>query len=134
VQLNDHLFRFDLRAQTTQTRFVLVARRTQSKLLLKFFRHALFEPKRSLLIDGIVAVVCERERGAKLVMRELLYSNQKTAAGAVAARPFFDEVVDLSPAAKVEVADAEIRPLGHVKRIPQSRKHWQVNVVKNSGH
>ena len=58
----------------------------------------------------------------------------KTAAGVVRAGPVVDEAVDLAPAAQVEVADAEIGPLGDLEGLGEGREKAGFDVVEDAGH
>ena len=56
---------------------------------------------------------CSEAQGcAQLVLRQALHADQQAAAVALAAGPALDEVVELLPAAQVEVADAEVGAVG----------------------
>lgn len=46
------------------------------------------------------------------MLRHSLHSYKETATGTILAGPCLDLFIKLSPPAKIEVADAEIRPLG----------------------
>ena len=48
--------------------------------------------------------------------------------------PFFDVVIDLFPAAQIEVTDTEIRALGYQERLRQRGKKGLINVIEYSGH
>ena len=77
---------------------------------------ALFKTYRRLLVHfgwaGREAVTF-----AQFFLRQLLHSHNDPATRPLAARPRLDEIVNLPPASKVEVPDAEVCPLGNPQRV-----------------
>jgi hypothetical protein len=53
---------------------------------------------------------------------------------AVAAVPALDGAVELSPAAEVEVSDAEIGPVGDLQRLAQGVEERLLDVIEDTGH
>ena len=49
-------------------------------------------------------------------------------------RPAFDRLVDLLPAAEVEVADAKVCPVGKRQRVAQRGEQRLVDIVEDAGH
>src|SRR5262245_43334270 len=70
----------------------------------------------------------------KLLLGHLLHADQEPAAMPIAPLPSLDKLAHLSPAAQVEVADAEVRPLGKRERFPQSWQQRLVDIVEDARH
>jgi hypothetical protein len=64
----------------------------------------------------------------------LVHAYKETAAIAITSGPAFDKRIDLLPAAKVEVANAEVRTVGNFESFAQRREKLLVDVVENSWH
>jgi hypothetical protein len=63
-----------------------------------------------------------------------VHSNHEAATVAFSARPFFDERIDLLPTAKIEVSDAEIRPIGNFDGLSKGGQKLLFDVVEYSRH
>jgi hypothetical protein len=67
------------------------------------------------LVIQFVIVFDDTRRFLKFLLRQTLHADEEAAAFTVAASPPFYLPVQLAPAAKVEVPDAEIRPMGYIE-------------------
>ena len=68
------------------------------------------------------------------LVRQPLHADEQPAASPGAARPSFDVFVDGAPAAQIEIADAEIRALGHGQGLRQRGEQVLFDVVEDSRH
>jgi hypothetical protein len=76
----------------------------------------------------------ETQGGPKLVLREYLHPHQESYAVALAPGPTFDDVVDLSPPSEIEVADAEVGPLGDLEGVFESWQEELIDIVEDAWH
>jgi hypothetical protein len=103
------------------------------QLLPEVLGEGLLQPDCCLIVEFAV-MLDDVVRRCKLLLRQGLHPDEEPATIPFATRPLLDVLVDLPPATKVEVTDAEIRAMGDIER---RLKRWQellVDVVKNSGH
>ena len=106
----------------------------KGKLVAEVLGDLAFQHDRCGLVDFVFAMQ-HAHRRAKLVLGHLLHADQQPAAMALAARPSFDELVDLPPTAQVEVAHAIICSLGESElTLREPREHWAFDIVEDSGH
>jgi hypothetical protein len=112
---------------------VLVGRRSDRQLSTEFLRGRPLEPLRRLRVDPVWTGE-KTEPISKLVLRQLLHTHDYPAAGAFAAKPGVDEMVNLPPAAEIEIADTKVRTFRNFEGIGKCRKERQRDVVKDSGH
>jgi Phage integrase family len=83
-----------------------------AKMVLTIYRNVIYQPPESASVEQRAGPVAEQVEGQgfglalqhELLLRQLLHPHDYTAASALAAGPGFDQLVDLSPAAQVEVA------------------------------
>lgn len=88
---------------------------------------------RRCVVDGAFAGE-HSENGSALVLGSALHPDEQTAAIPRTAAPCLNGFVKISPAAKIEIADAEIGPLRNTERGFQSRQEAVLDVVEDSGH
>lgn len=121
MELDDDLLCLDLSREAAQASFVCVGRRADHELLAKLVRELRSQVNRRLFVDAI-SCVDEAQRIAQLILSEPLHANQQSAALPRATCPPLDAFIDLLPATKVEVADAEISAVSEVQGLAQCRQ------------
>ena len=70
----------------------------------------------------------------QVVLGKPLHADEQAAALAIAAGPAFDGLVELLPAAEVEVADAEVGAVGDLDGVQQGGEEGLLDVVEDAGH
>jgi hypothetical protein len=132
-QLDDHFPGTNLGGQSPQAALIGIGGHAKGKLVLEFFSQLLFPSKGGLIVDAFVGV--HHAQGlVQFCLRQTLHAHQQAAAVSIAAGPALDELVNLLPAAEVEVADAEIGAIGQGERLAQGREQGLVDVVKDARH
>ncbi len=107
MKFDNHLLGANLCCKSPKSGLVRVCRSTKGELNSELLRQCLFQANSGLVVEFSVLLddaVCS----GNVLLRERLHPYQKSAAFAVAPRPLFDMLVELSPSAQVKVADAEI--------------------------
>ena len=132
-ELDDDFPRPDLRRQPAQAGLVSIGRRTQGQLFAEFLGQPFLEARRRLSVE-CAAAPRQTMGEAYLLVRQPLHADEQPAASPGAARPSFDVLVDGAPAAQIEIADAEIRALGHGQGFRQRGEQVLFDVVENSRH
>ena len=112
----------ELAREAAQAFFVARSRRPECELLPKSRRQQLLDPEGSLIVHAMVIGPKPHFRLEDFV-RLRLHADKQTAAFALPALPPLDQIVDQFPAAKVEIANAEVRPMGDPHRLPQRGQH-----------
>ncbi len=107
-QFDDDFLRLDLTGQASQALFILIGRCADAELVAELLRQRLLQTERRSVVHAS-RCCSEAQGGAKVFRRERLHADQQAAAVAVAAGPFLHVIMELTPPAKVEIADAEIR-------------------------
>lgn len=133
-ELHHYLARLDLRAQTPESGLVGIGRRAEHQLLAELLGHPLLEAKNGLLVDPFFARMKKAQRGAKLFLGMRLHPDKQSATTFLRARPRLDQRIEELPAAKIEIADAKVRPRRQLQRILKGGKQGKVDVVEDSGH
>jgi hypothetical protein len=116
-----------------QARLVLVGWGANRELRTELLGQPAFQAD-----DGLIAYLVllwqEAVGFAQLLLRQPLHADKKAALLAGPACPFFNQLIDGFPPAKIEVADAEVGALRDIERLAQSRKEFEFNVVKDAWH
>ena len=119
-ELHDHLASAQLARQPAQASFVGSRRSTNGELLAKALRQFAFQPDYGLRVHA--AVPAREPHGVpQSFVWPRLHAHEQPAARAISARPPRYQVVNGAPPAQVEVANAEVRPMGHFQRLAQRR-------------
>ncbi|OYV91914.1 MAG: hypothetical protein B7Z73_05245, partial [Planctomycetia bacterium 21-64-5] len=63
-----------------------------------------------------------------------MYANQQSAAVPRTTGPAFDQLVDLLPAAKIEIANTKVGPIGDCQSLAQRRQELLVDIVEDARH
>ena len=132
-QLDRHRARPQLPDQPPQRRLVGVGRHSQEQLAAELLGELPLEPQRRAVVD---APLVERvERVPQLIVRQPLHADQDARLPAGLPPPLH-AAVDVPPPAQIEVAHAEVGPLGQLQRAAQRRQQRGVGtqVIQNSRH
>jgi hypothetical protein len=76
----------------------------------------------------------ETESGTKIRGRECLHTDKEPATVAFTTTPLLDIVIELFPAAHIEVADAKVGSLTDRECVLQGWKQFFFYVIKNAWH
>src|SRR5205085_5684931 len=96
-------------------------------------RHEFHEFGSSLVVHWLIGAD-EAEALAKFIGRKTLHADKKAALVFRAAGPQLDVRIYGFPAAKVEIANAEIGALRDAKGLLKSWKQSGVNIIEDLGH
>ncbi len=132
-QLDDDLFFSDLRGEAAQSNFVGSGRRPNFELFAEFVGELTFQPDNHRVVHA-ERLLAAAESIAEFVGWQTLHSDEQPTAMSIAPGPVFDLLVDLLPAAQIEISDAEITPLTERERLTQGREQRLLDIVEDSGH
>jgi len=119
--------------QAAQPRLVLGGRHTNHEMFSEFAGQLPLQAKSSLIVDDLI-MFDDAQRFPQVLGGEPLHPDEETAAMTGAAGPPVNFLVDLLPAAEVEVTDAEIRTIGKLKSLLENGEKRLLDVVENARH
>ena len=79
-------------------------------------------------------VLGNAQRLAQFVLRQPLHPDEQPALVPLTAGPFLDEMIELLPAAEIEIPDAKIRTITQLHRLLQRGQQSAFNVVEYARH
>lgn len=121
----------DLYGETTQTTLVFVRRHTRSELVAELFCQPLLQPQSGLVVKPAIRAD-KAPHFSLFFVRQLLHSDEQSAALTFPAVPTLDERVELLPAAQVEITDTEISVCRCFERVAECREQFLLDVVEDA--
>ena len=132
-QLDDHLAGPDLGGQPAQAGLVFVGGSADRELVAELLGQLLLEAEGRLVVDAVVALTrLSATRSSSCGSRCMPTSSRQQCPSPPAQRS--TQLVELLPAAQVEVADAEVGAVGELQGLPQGRQERLLDVVEDAGH
>ena len=123
----------NLPGELSQRGFVRIGGCAEGKLRSKFLRYPALFPNGGLIVETI-AIASNTETLPQFLRGRDVHSDKESAAPFLLAVPAVGIRCQFTPAAQVEVTDAEVCPLRKRERIPQGRQQILIDVVEDSGH
>jgi hypothetical protein len=116
-KFDDDLLGTKLCGETAEPNLIFVCRNPNHELLAKILCQFLFQANRRLVIN-VVPVLEHAQRGAQILLRKSLHSDQQATTMPWPSRPTVNILIKCFPAAQVEVTNTKVSMVREAECFP----------------